>query len=478
MAWYIGYFILYFLALFGMGLYYYRKVRTASEYLIGGWNMGFWPIVGTVISTWCGASIFIGSVGMGFTVGASGYVRFSLACVIFSLILLLVFARALRRQRLYTLADLFGVRFGVAAGVLPSLLSALVYAVPTVGMEFLGMATIGTSCFDLGWNESLALSFALVFAFTVLGGLPGTIMTDAAQAVLIVGGIIILAVAAVNFAGGLGHLLSVTPPEYLSPSGPYGASEVGLFFLSVGPFYMVWQSSWQRIFAAKNERVSLSANVTGVLICAVVMVLPVLIGIACRQFLPLDTHPDIIFSTVTRDMLPPWIGGLICCALLAALVTGADSFILQGSSNLTHDIYRQLINPRASNRQLLAVSRLTVLLISFLGLVVAYNFREIIPLYQWALRVTATSLALPFLATMIWRGVTASGCVAGMLSGFISTVVWPWLGIGMDQTIFGFLCCGLGLFGGSILTGHGPNEYVAAVLFEDLPTARQRAAEE
>ena len=478
MGWYLGSFILYFLALFGMGIHYYRKVRTASEYLIGGWNMGFWPIVGTVISTWCGASIFIGSVGMGFTVGASGYVRFSLACVIFSLILLLVFARALRRQKLYTLADLFGTRFGVAVGVLPSLLSALIYAVPTVGMEFLGMATIGTSCFNMGWNESLVFSFVVVFAFTVLGGLPGTIMTDAAQAVLIVAGIIILAVAAVSFAGGLEHLLAVTPAEYLSPAGPYGASEVAFFFLSVGPFYMVWQSSWQRIFAAKNERVSLLANVTGVLICAAIMVLPVLIGIACRQFLPLDTHPDVIFSTVTRDMLPPWIGGLICCALLSALVTGADSFILQGSSNLTHDIYRQLINPRASNGQLMLVSRLTVLLISFLGLVVAFNFREIIPLYQWALRVTATTLALPFLVTMLWRGLTAKGCVAGMALGFLSTVCWPWLGIGLDQTVFGFLCCGIGLFGVSLLTRHSPDEYVAAVLFEDLPTARQRTAED
>ncbi len=474
MGWYLGYFIIYFAAMFGIGFYYFRKVKSANDYLIGGWSMGFWPIVGTVISTWCGASIFIGTVGLGFNVGASAYIRFSLASIIFTLILLLVFAKALRRQKLYTLADLFGSRFGPSVGVIPSLLSAVVYAIPTTAMQFLAMATIWTACFGMDWSMALILSFVLVFAFTVLGGLPGTIITDALQAILIVTGIVILAGATVQFAGGWDQLMAKTPPEYLSAAGPYGAKEVALFFLSVGPFYMVWQSSWQRIFAAKSETVSLRANTLGVVVCAFIFICPVVIGIACRQFLPLDTKPDLIFSIVTKDMLPPYIGGLIYCALLAALVTGADSFILQGSSNLTHDFYRQMLNPKATNKQLMTMSRLTVLIISLGALWVAFNFDGIIAIYQWALRLTATTLVLPFLATMCWRRTTKKGCVAGMLMGLVGTLFWPYLGISMDQTIFGFICCAVGLFGITLMTRHSDSEYVAAVLWEDLPTAETR----
>lgn len=474
MGWYLAYFIVYFAAMFGIGFYYFLKVKNADDYLIGGWNMGFWPIVGTVISTWCGASVFIGSVGLGFTVGASGYIRFSLASVIFTLILLLVFGKALRRQRLYTLADLFGSRFGPTVGIIPSLLSALVYAIPTTAMQYLAMATIWTACFGMEWSTALILSFVLVFAFTVLGGLPGTIITDALQAILIIVGIIILAVATVHYAGGWDSMIANTPPEYLSPAGPYGFTEVLFFFMSVGPFYLVWQSSWQRIFAAKSESVSLRANTLGVVVCAFIFVCPALIGIACRQFLPLDMNPDLIFSKVTYDMLPPYIGGLIYCALLAALVTGADSFILQGSSNLTHDFYRQLINPKATNKQLMLCSRLTVLFIALASLIVAFNFTGIIAIYQWALRLTATTIVLPFLATMLWRGVTKTGASAGMLLGLVSTLVWPYLGITFDQTFFGFIFCAIGLFGGSLLTRHAPEENVAAVLWEDLPTATER----
>ena len=234
MGWYLGYIIVYFLIMFGIGFYYFLKVKNAADYLIGGWSMGFWPIVGTVISTWCGASVFIGTVGLGFQVGASGYIRFSLASVIFTLILILAFGRALRRQRLYTLADLFGQRFGVRAGIIPSLLSAVVYAIPTTAMQYLAMSTIWSACFGMDVGNALVLSAVLVLAFTVLGGLPGTIVTDALQAVLIITGIVILAVASVSLAGGMGPMLAATPPEFLSPSGPYGAKEAALFFISVG----------------------------------------------------------------------------------------------------------------------------------------------------------------------------------------------------------------------------------------------------
>ena len=162
------------------------------------------------------------------------------------------------------------------------------------------------------------------------------------------------------------------------------------------------------------------------------------------------------------------------CALLAALVTGADSFILQGSSNLTHDFYRQLINPKATNKQLMFWSRLTVLIIALGALIVAFNFTGIIAIYQWALRLTATTIVLPFLATMLWRGVTKTGAMSGMLLGLVSTLVWPYLGISFDQTFFGFIFCAIGLFGGSLLTRHAPEENVAAVLWEDLPTATER----
>lgn len=71
------------------------------------------------ISTWCGAAVFIGWMGMGFTVGLSGFFKFALPGILLSLLLIIVLAAPLRRQRLYTLADLFGERFGGRSGIIP-----------------------------------------------------------------------------------------------------------------------------------------------------------------------------------------------------------------------------------------------------------------------------------------------------------------------------------------------------------------------
>jgi len=471
MLWYLGYIIIYFSIMFGIGFYYFRKVKSADDYLIAGWNMDFWPIVGTIISTFCGASVFIGWVGLGYNVGISGYIKFALMAAAFSILLVIVFAGTLRRQKLYTMADLFSERFGSKVGIFPSVLSAFIYSVPTLAMQMVGMATIWVTIFEINTATAIFLSFVLILGFTILGGLPGTIITDALQAIIIVVGIFALAIASVNFAGGAGTLMTNSDPALLAPFGAQGAGEVVIYALSVGPFYVLWQSTWQRIFASKTEKVAKTACTTGFLLCAFIGLIPFIIGIAAKQYVPADIGPDMIFAYVTRQLLPPYVGGLIYVALLAALMTSADSFILQGSSNLTIDLYQRLLNPKASNTQLLYVSRITVVIISVLGLFVAYQITDITSIYQWALRLTATTLLFPFLATMFWKRITTAGAIGSMMIAAIVTTTWPYLGLPLDVTLAGFLSSLISMVTISLLTKHRDAEQVKAIYFEDLDSA-------
>src|SRR5699024_3935710 len=363
----------------------------------------FWNITGTIISTWCGAAVFIGWLGMGFTVGLSGFFKFPLPGIFFCLILIWLFSKPLRRQKLYTLADLFSERFGRATGIFPSIFSAFVYSVPTTALQIVGMSTIFHFVFELNIYWDIFLSFSLILGFTILEGLVVTIVTDAIQSVIVILGIVILAIAAVNYGGGFSEIIKNTPIEYISPLGPDGLGEVLIFALSVGPFYLVWQSTWQRIFASESEEVALKAGTTGFLISLAISFLPFMIGVIARQFVSLDMRPDLVFAYVTLELLPPEVGGLVVVGLLAALMTGADSFILQGSSNLAQDFYSRLINPTATQRQLMHAARWSVVIISVLSLIIAYFITDIVQLYQWALRLSATTLIVPFLAVMFWR---------------------------------------------------------------------------
>lgn len=474
MTWYLSYIIIYFVLMFAMGIYYFFKVKTYDEYLIGSWNTSFWPIVGTIVSTWCGAAVFIGWVGMGFTVGLSGFFKFALPGILFCLLLIVAFAGPLRRQRLYTLADLFGERFGGKSGIIPSVLSAFVYSVPTLALQMVGMSTIFKITLDIEINVGIALSFALILGFTVLGGLPATIITDALQSIIVIIGIVVLFVASIVYAGGFGNIIANTPIEFISPLGPEGFGEVLLYALSVGPFYLVWQSTWQRIFASKTERIAKRAGITGFLIAGAISVLPFSIGVIARQYVPLDMRPDFLFSYVTSELLPPAIGGIVFIGLMAALMTGATSFILQGSSNLTRDLYQRLMKPNADNKQLMFTARMAVVIISILGLIVAYFVTDIATAYQWALRLSATVMIFPFLAVMFWKRFTKAGMIWSMTLSLIATLGWPFLEIGIDHTVFGFSVSIISLIGISLMTQHEDSEQVRAVYWDDLDSANPK----
>ena len=474
MAWYLSYTIGYFAVMFAIGTYYFFRVKTSDDYLIASWNMGFWSIAGTIISTCAGAAVFIGWVGMGYSVGISGFVKFALPASIFSAILIYFFSGPLRRQRLYTLADLFSERFGARLGLIPSIFSAFVYSVPTSALQMVGMSTLFVTVFGIDYNFAIFLSFALILGFTILGGLVATIVTDALQSVVVILGIVLLFFAAVSFGGGPGEIVANADADHLALFGAGGLGEVLTFALTVGPFYLVWQSIWQRIFASRSEAIAVRAGLTGFAIFTVVALLPYLIGLSAVGFVPDGMAPDLVFSHLTVELLPPALGGIVIVGLLSALMTGADSFILQGSSNLAEDFYRRIFRPHATEAEMMRAARVSVVIISVLALLVAYLMTDIISAYQWALRISTTTLVIPFLVVMFWSRATAKGCAAAMISAIIVTVIWPFLGTTVDPVFPGMLVCLIAIVGVSLLTQHSELECPRAIYWEDLPTASRR----
>src|SRR5699024_5627218 len=350
----------------------------------------------------------------------------------------------------------------------PSLISAFVYSVPTLALQLIGMSTVFNITLGWGTNTGLIVSTLLILAFSVMGGLPATIITDAVQALIIIFGLVVLTAVIVIHVGGLGELFLNTPLEYLSPVSAEGVGDTLLYALSVGPFYLVWQSTWQRIFAAKDEKTALYAGIAGHVIVAVVAVLPFLIGVSARQFVDLDMQQDLVFSYVTNELLPAPVAGIIFVALLAALMTGATSFNLQGASNLTRDLYQVMINPDATNERLLFVSRISVIIITVLGTGAAAFITNINDAYRWALMVNGVIPVFPFLAIMFWRRVTKKGVITSMLASLVFILVYPLLGLPFDQALAGYVFSFVVLVAVSLLTKHDESEVVKTAMKHKL----------
>jgi SSS family solute:Na+ symporter len=239
--------------------------------------------------------------------------------------------------------------------------------------------------------------------------------------------------------------------------------------LTVGPFYLVWQTTWQRIFAAKNEVTAVRGITIGNILTMLILSLSFLIGITARGYLPHDLRPDLVFTQAISTIFPAAIGGLVVVGLAAALMSGADSFIMMGSASVARDIYQQYIKPDSTEKQMLKVSRWSVVLISLIGLVVALNGKGIIPLYLLAVKTVGAATVFPFFALMFWKRATRTGILAGMLTGGVMTIGWYLAGNPfVMEAVPGYLACLVVMIPASLLTSHAPDEQVKAAYFEEL----------
>lgn len=466
---YAVYFCVYIALIMGIGVYYGRKIKSADTYLIADWNVGFSSIVGTMIATACGAAAFIGFVGLGFVSGIQGIFFWVVPATVFSIVLAVGFGRVLRRLALYTIPDAFALRFGRNAAFIPSVSQIVIYVVPTLAVQYIGMGTIFTTFFGFDLRMGIFLGFAVIFPYTFLGGLPATIVTDKVQAVILTLGLGLLFFFGVYYAGGINNVYTVVPSHYWSPLGDTGVWSFLSLCFTVGPFYLVWQTTWQRIFAARDEETAVKGVSIGFLLSGIILCFSFFTGIAARGFLPLNTHPDLVFTEIISEVLPPVLGGLVVIGLAAAIMSGGDSFIMMGSASITRDIYQQYLRPHASKTQMLWVSRWSALFISVAALIVALGGRGIIPVYILAVKTVGAGLVFPFCALMFWRRATRKGVLASMVAGIVITLLWDMIGSPyVIEGVAGYVASLLVLVVVSFMTSHSPDEQVTAAYFEPL----------
>ncbi|HIW99559.1 MAG TPA: sodium:solute symporter family protein [Candidatus Nesterenkonia stercoripullorum] len=458
LVWIIGFLVL----LFVVSLVATRTVKTADNYIMGDFKMGFFPICGSIIATVTGSAALIGGAAQGFNLGIS-YSITVISFVGFTIVSMLLLGPIIRRLKLYTLPDLFARRFGKASALLPALIIAFMYMTPTFGMQLVGMASILSSITELPYIWGILLGFVVIIAFTMIGGLPSVAWTDAIQTVVILAGVALTFIFGIIYVGGPTEFVRSAPSDLLS-FGSIGTTEMLNWFLVFGPFYIVWQTTWQRITAARSVKTGMSAVIVGFIISGIIGVMAILIGIAGVQVFPAETNPDSVYTMFIVDLFPDWFGGLLMVSLLAALLTGATSFLLSGAINISKDIYQGWVNPQADDERILKVSRLSVAAMAFLGLLIALLIEDIIAIYQVALSFTAASLVMPVMAAMFWRRATKAGVIVSIVGAVAAALLWRIAGqpLGIHEIGPGLVVSAVLLVAVSLGTAHSPDEKVTA----------------
>jgi solute:Na+ symporter, SSS family len=219
----------------------------------------------------------------------------------------------------------------------------------------------------------------------------------------------------------------------------------------VGLGSIAGQDIFQRVMASRSEKVAVrSAFLAGFMYLSVAMV-PLLLALAARSLMPqyLETHGDTQFliPVLIMEYTSPFIQVLLFGALLSAILSTASSALLAPAAILGENLVRPRLN-KVSDRQLLWVSRLSVLVIALIAMGMAIQRGNIYELVGEAASVGLVSLFVPLVGGLAWKKITQTAAIASMVSGLAVWLLASWADPAVEPIMFGLTASVLGLIGG------------------------------
>src|SRR5205809_1195779 len=428
--------VVYFLIVFGIGLYFSLKERTSADYFLASSNVGWFAIGASLFVSNISTEHFIGLAGSGASSGlAVGHFEW-LACLIV-LLLGWVFVPFYLRSNVFTMPEFLERRFSRSCAVYLAGVSILAYIFTKISVHLYAAAVVLERV--VGWNP-LTAALVLVVAtgiYTIAGGLAAVIYTDLVQTMILIAGAVILTVIGLDRIGGFAGLRAGVPASYFHMIKPVSDPDfpwTGIFFGA--PILGIWywctdQVIVQRVLSAKDEGHAKAATIfAGFLkiLPVFMLVLPGLIAVALYRdlfkFGPNGEvlNGDIAYPTMIINLLPTGLVGVMIAALLAALMGAMSSVFNSASTLVTLDFYKK-IKPDATELQLVGFGRVMTGFMAILGLAwVPFIHLISSQLYIYLQSVQAyisPPIASCFILGILWPRLNAQGAISSLMTGFV-----------------------------------------------------------
>jgi sodium/proline symporter len=163
------------------------------------------------------------------------------------------------------------------------------------------------------------------------------------------------------------------------------------------------------------------------------LAIAVFIGIAGRHLFPVEhltaSSAESIFITLSRSYLPPLLAGFVMAGILAATISSSDSYLLIAASALSKNIFQGIVRKKATDKQVMLVSRITLLVLTLIGIVIALDENSVIfKVVSFAWAGFGATFGPLMIFSLFWKRTTRAGAIAGMLSGGAMVFIWK-LGI-------------------------------------------------
>ena len=287
------------------------------------------------------------------------------------------------------------------------------------------------------WLASL-IAVGIILIYTLLGGYLAVAYTDALQSVVMLIGIGWIVVAALIEVGGLGaanaSIGSIDPTllsvwgRGLGYEGEWGLVLGALLIFSVG--YMGWPHVVTRHLAMRDPATARQAGAYATAWNLLFVSTPYLLGILAIIILPDLDDPELAIMRLAENLLPAAVMGVVMAAIMAAIMSTADSLLLQTGSIASRDLYERFINPDASERQMVWVSRGLVFSIGAVGYFVALaDPPSVFSIVVFATSVLGSAFLPAYVCAVWWRKANTPAAIASMVTGATLAFFWEFVGL-------------------------------------------------
>ncbi len=483
-------FVIYLLGMLAVGYYFYKKSNNFNDYVLAGRGLNYWVTSLSAQASDMSGWLLMGLPGYAFLSGTEAvWIAFGLGLGTW-----LNWQFVAKRLRVYselagnalTIPTFLANRFNDKSHVLRLITSVfiLIFFLIYTASGFVAGAKLFSSLMEVNYLTALLFSAFVIVSYTFLGGFHAVSWTDFVQGAIMFVAVILVPIVTVFHVGGWDvsmDALTAKKAFFLNPFKTSDGSSISWILLASlmgwGLGYFGQPHILARFMAIKRADEIRKAKRVAIVWVAVSLAFAVLIGLAGYVYYH-GAMPDSekVFIHLVRDQFPGMLSGFLLAAVLAAVMSTADSQLLVASTSLTEDIYRVFLRKQAGNNELLLVSRLSVLLITILALIIASNPEsKVLDLVAFAWGGFGASLGPAVLFSLFWGNTSKPAVIAGIIIGGLTTILWKNLEGGifdLYEIIPGFVLSALIIWCVSIFT----QSHKKLILRKEFDTFRSKLA--
>lgn len=422
--------IVYLLFMLFIGWYSSKKITSNTDFMVAGRRLGPLLMAGTLAATEIGGGSSLGVVQNGmqdYGMSAAWYIiTMGIAFIILSFI-----APKFRAATVKTVPEYFRRRYGKGSGVI----TAIIMLLPLVGLtagQFIASSVILSTMLGIDYQVAVIIVAVVVTVYSIMGGLWSVTLTDFVQVFLIVIGMIIAVPFALNHAGGWSAVVANIPEGTLSMFKGYDLFAIISLVIMYVATFSVGQEAVSRFYAARDTKAAKGGAWLAALVNFIYAFIPTVLGVIVLALINMGKFNAADFEAVGAryalpilaiEVMPALICGLLFAGIISATMSSSDSDLLGAGSIFANDIYRAVLKPDATDKQVMKVTKIVMCLVGVASMLIAlFNTQSIVTILMFCFTLRAAGSFFPYVLGHYWKKASTAGTIASLVAGTIVVV--------------------------------------------------------